>query len=731
MRAFDGVGPSVGPQRSPLGLSADPGGFPLYKSGTVVGGVGVIADGLYAHRHGHRGSRRRCRRGDRATRRRSASPRRSIVAAIASPPTARRCASATSTSIGSAQQSRVGAGFRHARRGRSARWSPCRATSTASIRRARLSVRPRRASVPTATSTFPGTRRVRVRRCGECVALSAARRHGRRALGGAVLTQSEVRTVLQSALDVANRARAQIRRPLGSQARVTISVVDTHGEILGMVAHARCTGVRRRRVAAEGAHRRVPVIEHRGRVPRGAAGREVPDDDRYVCRRHAIDRHRRLRDGAAHVPRRRQRARGRTHRLHGSRDRQSRRGRSIPDGIDDRRCRTVQQAGGRVEPVLDRLAARRRHQRDPAARAVRRRRRCSPMSRRAAPVCDIADDLSSVGQTITGVRLGNGLQIFPGSVPIYRGGTLVGAHRCVRRRRRPGRHDRVPRPAQRRSGARRRDRQRAGRSSRRHADRRRACGCATCNARKRRSSTALKTTCAGEVTCDTTTPRHSCALALAALLHDGRPLPPKRATRTTRAASSSVVGPATPKCRVPTRRRAAGRDAVGRAPDAQPQRRHRACAAASRDRARAAGVRFADSAPGSCRLRRLRAGARSLAHRRHARLRGALVRSRTTATCSRPTGRCTATTGSSISASSPTPSTSCARCRRRSAACSTERPDGIDVFGGADQWALVAEPRGGVRLLQGRHGLQAAGLRVPLHAGVQLQLRRARRRCRA
>ena len=47
VRAFDGVGPSAGPQRSPLGLSADPGGFPLYKSGTVVGGVGVIADGFY------------------------------------------------------------------------------------------------------------------------------------------------------------------------------------------------------------------------------------------------------------------------------------------------------------------------------------------------------------------------------------------------------------------------------------------------------------------------------------------------------------------------------------------------------------------------------------------------------------------------------------------------------------------------------------------------------------
>jgi uncharacterized protein GlcG (DUF336 family) len=36
-------------------------------------------------------------------------------------------------------------------------------------------------------------------------------------------------------------------------------------------------------------------------------------------------------------------------------------------------------------------------------------------------------DLGGAGApTITGVRLGNGLQIFPGSVPIYRGDTLVG-----------------------------------------------------------------------------------------------------------------------------------------------------------------------------------------------------------------------------------------------------------------------------------------------------------------
>src|SRR5690606_17085790 len=38
-------GAMIGPKRSPLGLSADPGGFPLYKDGVVVGGVGAVADG--------------------------------------------------------------------------------------------------------------------------------------------------------------------------------------------------------------------------------------------------------------------------------------------------------------------------------------------------------------------------------------------------------------------------------------------------------------------------------------------------------------------------------------------------------------------------------------------------------------------------------------------------------------------------------------------------------------
>jgi uncharacterized protein GlcG (DUF336 family) len=49
------------------------------------------------------------------------------------------------------------------------------------------------------------------------------------------LTATEVRTLLDEALRVAYRARAQIRRPAGSSARATISVVDTTGVVLGIV----------------------------------------------------------------------------------------------------------------------------------------------------------------------------------------------------------------------------------------------------------------------------------------------------------------------------------------------------------------------------------------------------------------------------------------------------------------------------------------------------------------
>jgi uncharacterized protein GlcG (DUF336 family) len=49
------------------------------------------------------------------------------------------------------------------------------------------------------------------------------------------ITAAEARAILEEAFLIMTRARAQIRRPLDSRAQVSISVVDTHGSVLGLV----------------------------------------------------------------------------------------------------------------------------------------------------------------------------------------------------------------------------------------------------------------------------------------------------------------------------------------------------------------------------------------------------------------------------------------------------------------------------------------------------------------
>jgi uncharacterized protein GlcG (DUF336 family) len=53
-------------------------------------------------------------------------------------------------------------------------------------------------------------------------------------VAGSQLTLAEVNQILGLAADTANRTRAGIRWPLGSNARVTIAVVDTNGAVLGI-----------------------------------------------------------------------------------------------------------------------------------------------------------------------------------------------------------------------------------------------------------------------------------------------------------------------------------------------------------------------------------------------------------------------------------------------------------------------------------------------------------------
>ena len=221
------AGADAGPKRSPLGLSADPGGFPLYKGGTPVGAVGVIADGLYSLDAVISDT-------DRSNDELIATAATFSFAA----PVARRADQITVD----------GKTFRFSDVDFSDLVSdPATAPGFASLT-------PADGAVIAVTGYSNGTI-IAGTVFGD--APSGIRSDAGANFPGqdafifvdganiarfppidstdAGLTAAEVQTVLSEALAVANRARAQIRRPLGDTARVTISVVDTNGVILGMV----------------------------------------------------------------------------------------------------------------------------------------------------------------------------------------------------------------------------------------------------------------------------------------------------------------------------------------------------------------------------------------------------------------------------------------------------------------------------------------------------------------
>jgi len=422
MRAFDGVGPSVGPQRSPLGLSADPGGFPLYKSGTVVGGVGVLADGFYTI--------------DKNIADSDADVDEAIGYAATfgfAAPVDRR-------------------GDRITADGKTFRFSDVefnQLRSTPASAPPFTSIAGSVGALITVPGYFDGVIRAGTTfgQAASGIRADAADFNGRDAfvlvdpanvpryppragtdgasLGGAVLTQNEVRTILQAAFDVADRTRAQIRRPVGSQARVTISVVDTQGAILGIVrtrdapVFGTDVSLQKARTAAfmssstAGAFlAALPDAKYLSTTDAAVGVTRQIALGSYVTALRAF-----LNDGNALAD-------GRiaySDRANGNLSRPF-----FPDGIDNEAPGPLSKPAGEWSPFSTGL------QLDVTINAILQH----VLFVAGVPVPDVApgcagvqlaNDLTSVGQTIAGVRLGNGLQIFPGSVPIYRGGTLVGA----------------------------------------------------------------------------------------------------------------------------------------------------------------------------------------------------------------------------------------------------------------------------------------------------------------
>jgi uncharacterized protein GlcG (DUF336 family) len=204
----------LGPKPSPLGLSADPGGLPLYKNGTVVGGIGVLSDGLY-----------------------------SVDLDIIDTDTDSDELIAVAGSFGFAAPTDVRADHITVD-GRTLRYVDSEATASNPATAPPLVsplpgtwINPPVAGVPFDTvgsgfapdpeSAFMGKNAYTL-----VDATGAPRFASRSGIGG--LARTEVLAILGSGLDIANRARAQIRRPTGSAAQVTIVVVDTNGDILGL-----------------------------------------------------------------------------------------------------------------------------------------------------------------------------------------------------------------------------------------------------------------------------------------------------------------------------------------------------------------------------------------------------------------------------------------------------------------------------------------------------------------
>ncbi len=219
------VGGSVGPRGLPLGLSADPGGIPLYKMGDLVGGLGVELDGRY-------------------TLDRDNTDYDDDVE--------ERLAMMASQGGFEAPSERVAPNMNV---GKSLRYTDLTydqidpvPSEGASFDDSRLVAVPEftRGEVREGVmygSPASGVMRTSRRGLPSAVLVGnggAVRFPTRPGTGpaGIALTASEVDALLDSALTTASRARAAIRRPLDNPANVSIWVVDINGEPLGFVRSA-------------------------------------------------------------------------------------------------------------------------------------------------------------------------------------------------------------------------------------------------------------------------------------------------------------------------------------------------------------------------------------------------------------------------------------------------------------------------------------------------------------
>ncbi len=229
--AAGGPGAFIGPKRSPLGLAADPGGFPLYKNGVLVGGVGVMADGDYGFDTD------------------ISNTDNDVDENIAFAATTDFAAPSTITAN------------RILLDGTSLRYSDATASTLKSSPAAApgFSTAGAVGSLTVVTGYFAGaiidgqaygTENSGIRKASAAefnnldafILTNGAGNNRYPAIAGSdaadvgtALSAAETAAVLEEAFKIMARSRAAIRQPLDSRAQVSVSVVDTRGKILGVV----------------------------------------------------------------------------------------------------------------------------------------------------------------------------------------------------------------------------------------------------------------------------------------------------------------------------------------------------------------------------------------------------------------------------------------------------------------------------------------------------------------
>ena len=222
----------AGPRASPLGLAADPGGFPLYKNGMVVGGIGVVTRGnptysidldptnidysipeIIAQSASTGYTPQDCIRADKIT-------AGGVTLRYSDADSYLKTPSSTALSGGAyaaVSNFYTGAGvFAGTAYGTSSSGITADPSNTYTSQNGYVLVdssgsqyrlnNTSSQSLPLPYITSPTSS----------------------------LSDTQVKTLLQQGLNVANQTRAQIRRPLNSAAQVTISVVDAKGNTLGI-----------------------------------------------------------------------------------------------------------------------------------------------------------------------------------------------------------------------------------------------------------------------------------------------------------------------------------------------------------------------------------------------------------------------------------------------------------------------------------------------------------------